>query len=124
MKRKILVVEDNGSMREILSTLLQGEGYEVEIAKDGQEGMMLLKKNFNGFDLIITDFRMPKMNGIEVIRWVKQRDSKIKTVLISGDDMRLVEPVAKAAGADKVIPKDSNFSLAYISKTVKELLVR
>lgn len=120
MKKKILVVEDNKSLRELLKEYLELNGYEVMVARDGQEGMMLLKKSFDDFDLIITDFRMPKMNGIEVIRFIKQRDPTIKTILVTGEDMRLVAPVAEAAGADKVMAKPVDFS--YLQKTVKELL--
>lgn len=124
MKKKILVVDDNESMREILQEWLELQGYETETAKDGQEGMMLLKKSFDDFDLVITDFRMPKLNGIELIRWVKQRGQNKKIILLSGDDMRLVYPAAKNAGADKVISKDFNFSLHDISRTIQELLVQ
>ncbi len=63
---------------------------------------------------------MPKTNGIELIRWIKQRDENIKTLLLSGDDMRIVEPIATAVKADKVLTKPSNFF--YLQKTIKELI--
>lgn len=118
MKKKILVIEDNVNLREILKDCLEINNYKVEIARNGQEGIMLLKKQW--FDLVITDFRMPKMNGIEVIRWIKQRDPKVKTILISGDDMVFVEPVAKAAGADYIFAKPFDFSS--LKKIINKLL--
>lgn len=109
MKKKVLIVDDNKNICEILSTMLEMGGYyAVEIANNGQEAIMLLKKQ--NFDFLITDFRMPKVNGIEVIRFAKLRDNGIKVVLISGDDISLVEPVARAAGADYVFSKPFNFT--------------
>lgn len=120
MKKKILVIEDDESMREILTILLQEEGYEVETARDGQEAILILGKQW--FDLVITDFNMPEINGIGVIKFIRKRDSNIKIILISGEDMKLMYPAAKNAGADKVIPKNFDLKLSYISKAVKELL--
>lgn len=119
--RKILVVEDNDSLREILQEHLELNGYEVMTGVNGQEGIMFLKK-YSDFDLVITDFRMPKINGIEVIKFVRQSNPKIKIILLSGDDMRLVYPAAELAGADKIILKDFNFSLDSISRAIKQLL--
>ncbi len=119
MKRKILVIEDDASTREILREWLELNGYEVITAEDGYEGIMLLKK-YAFFDLVITDFRMPKMTGIQVIQWIKiwikQRYPNIKTILITGDDMRLV----KDASADKIIAKP--FDFAKLKKTINNLL--
>lgn len=123
MKKKILVIEDNESLRKILKEYLELNGYEVMVARDGQEGIILLKK-YSDFDLVITDFQMPKANGIEIIKFIRQRDSKIKIILLSGDDMRIVFPAGMNAGADKVISKDFGFSLNSFSQTIQELLVR
>lgn len=108
--KRILVVDDEEHMRNIFSVMLREEGHEVITAGNGEEGAALFKKYSAFFDFVITDFRMPKMNGIELIRFIKlQNNNKIKTILVSGDNMLLTEPVAKAAGADYVLAKPLDF---------------
>ncbi|HWR58051.1 MAG TPA: sigma-54 dependent transcriptional regulator, partial [Thermodesulfovibrionales bacterium] len=65
-KSKILVIEDEKNMREILKILLEGEGHDVHIAKDGTEGLGFLNSDI--FDLIITDIKMPGMDGIQILK--------------------------------------------------------
>ncbi|MBI5100877.1 MAG: sigma-54-dependent Fis family transcriptional regulator [Nitrospirae bacterium] len=68
-KGRILVIEDERSMREVLKILLEEEAYDVSTASDGVEGIEQLKKN--GFDLVITDIKMPRADGFEVLRQAK-----------------------------------------------------
>ncbi|MHB8882131.1 MAG: sigma-54-dependent transcriptional regulator [Thermodesulfovibrionales bacterium] len=68
-KGRILAIEDERSMREVLKILLEEEGYDVETASDGLEGIDLIKANI--FDLVITDIKMPGADGFEVLRQVK-----------------------------------------------------
>jgi two-component system response regulator PilR (NtrC family) len=63
---KILIVEDELSMRDVLRILLEGEGYATVAASDGQEGLSWLQKDI--FDLVITDIRMPGADGFEILR--------------------------------------------------------
>ncbi len=65
-RSKILVIEDEKNMREILKILLDGEGYDVHIARDGTEGLGCI--NADIFDLIITDIKMPGIDGIQILR--------------------------------------------------------
>lgn len=121
MKRKILVVEDEKNFREFLKILIESWGhYEVSTAQDGQEAASIIQRDI-GIDLVITDFRMPKMNGIEVIRFIKQWNPAIKTILLTGEDMQLMAPAAKAAGADKVLSKPVNFQ--DFQRTIRRFLV-
>jgi two-component system response regulator PilR (NtrC family) len=69
-KGRILIIEDEKSLREVLSILLEEEGYEITAAADGQEGMDYLAKDI--FDLVVTDIKMPKANGFDVLRKVKE----------------------------------------------------
>ena len=64
-RARILVVEDEKSMREVLGILLEGEGYETVMAADGAEGMDWLDRDI--FDLVITDIKMPGASGFEVL---------------------------------------------------------
>lgn len=63
---KILIVDDEWSIRDILSNILEAEGFEVDLAEDGEEG--IAKLDANAYDLLITDLKMPKVDGIQVLR--------------------------------------------------------
>lgn len=77
-KNKIVVIEDEKNLREILKMLLEEEGYEVHCAKDGEEGLELLSGDI--FDLIITDIKMPGVDGFTVLR--KAQDISPGTLVI------------------------------------------
>ena len=81
-KKKILVVEDEFGLQEILSNIFLMEGYEVRVAIDGEAGYEM----FCQFepDLIFTDVLMPKMNGLELVRKVRQVKPNIKVIFTSG----------------------------------------
>jgi len=78
---KILIVEDEKSMREVLKILLEGEGYEVTTASDGLEGISLIEKDI--FDLIITDMKMPKADGFEVLKRIKEISPDTIVIMIT-----------------------------------------
>jgi len=78
---KILLVDDDSSVRRVLQFKLQKQGYTVETAPDGLEGLKLMKEN--PFDLLLSDIRMPKMNGIELLNEAKSIQPDIKVILIT-----------------------------------------
>lgn len=121
MKKMILVVEDNKNFREFLKIRIDSwEHCEVITTQDGQEAISIIQK-YSDIGLVITDFRMPKMNGIELIRFIKQGYPAIKTILLTADDMQLVMPVANAAGADRIFPKP--FNLQDLKRAVMGFLI-
>ncbi|MDE3119493.1 MAG: response regulator, partial [Nitrospirota bacterium] len=63
---KILIVDDEQSMRDVLSIMLKRAGYGVTVAADGEEAVAQLGKDI--FDLVITDLKMPKVGGLEVLK--------------------------------------------------------
>jgi two-component system response regulator PilR (NtrC family) len=71
MKSRILVVDDEESIREFLEIMLRKEGYEVTTADDGQKALDLIKKK--SFDLVISDLQMPNMTGVELLKHVKDQ---------------------------------------------------
>ena len=77
----ILVVEDERSMREFLEILLRRHGHEVVVADGGQEGIELLESG--AFDLVITDLKMPRVGGIEVLEHAKTRDPDLEVVVVT-----------------------------------------
>ena len=102
----ILVIDDDEEICRMLQELLSSEGHEVDIANGGQEGIDHYRRLPS--DLVITDIYMPKMNGIELIQNIRQLDSKINIVAMSGDfrnhNHNSLE-WAKAMGALEIIEK-------------------
>lgn len=78
---KILVVDDEQSLREVLSIMLKRAGYAVTSAADGEEAVELLQKEI--FDLVITDLRMPKIDGMEVLKAVKSASPETVVLIIT-----------------------------------------
>lgn len=81
MKAKILVVDDEESIREFLEIMLRKEGYEITLAEDGQKAKELLQKK--SFDMIISDLQMPNMTGIELLKYVRQDFPEILFMMIT-----------------------------------------
>lgn len=79
---KILIVDDEQSIIDSLSLILEHEGYEVEGCNDGYAAID--KVNRNGFDLVLLDIKMPKLDGIETLERIKEINSDIVVVMISG----------------------------------------
>ncbi|MBT4760364.1 MAG: sigma-54-dependent Fis family transcriptional regulator [Bdellovibrionaceae bacterium] len=81
MKPRILVADDEESIREFLEIMLKKEGYDVVCVEDGQKALEVMKKR--NIDLIISDLQMPNMTGIELLREVKDQSSNILFMLIT-----------------------------------------
>ena len=81
MKPRILVVDDEESIREFLEIMLKKEGYEITLAEDGQKAKDLLSKKT--FDMIISDLQMPNVTGIELLKFVKESYSDTVFMLIT-----------------------------------------
>jgi two-component system response regulator PilR (NtrC family) len=81
MKAKILVVDDEESIREFLEIMLRKEGYEITLAEDGQKAKELLQKK--SFDMIISDLQMPNMTGIELLKYVRQDFPEVLFMMIT-----------------------------------------
>lgn len=82
VKKKILIVDDEELILNSLGLELEGEGYEVSLAKNGEEGIAVLRENY--FDLIITDLMMEGLNGLEVLKAAKEIDPEVAVVILTG----------------------------------------
>jgi two-component system response regulator PilR (NtrC family) len=80
-KGRILVIEDEKSMREVLKILLEEEAYDVISVPNGEKGIELIRSDI--FDLIITDIKMPKADGFEVLRTVKEISPNTMVIMIT-----------------------------------------
>ena len=79
---KIMVVDDEAEIRERLSEVLSGKGFNVTSAKDGRESLKYMRRN--NFDLLITDINMPHLNGVELLKRMKTAGRKEKVVVMTG----------------------------------------
>src|SRR5271157_3438523 len=77
----ILIIDDEAAIRESLQTLLDLEGYAVETANDGSEGLARLAER--PYDLVLLDFAMPERDGIEILRDIRERDSELAVIMIT-----------------------------------------
>lgn len=81
MKSRVLVVDDEESIREFLEIMLRKEGYEVTCAEDGQKALDIIKKK--SVDLVISDLQMPNMTGIELLRQVRDQYPELLFMMIT-----------------------------------------
>ena len=119
----ILVIDDDASVREVVSEMLRLEGHEVTIAENGREATAMLADR--DFDLVITDLIMPEKEGIETISEIRRTDSRIPIVAISGGG-RLGPgdylETARYIGADATLAKP--FARQELLTTIDALLGR
>ena len=81
MKPKILIVDDEESIREFLEIMLRKEGYEPTCVEDGLQAVEIMKKK--SFDMVISDMQMPNMTGIELLRNLRERDPDLLFMMIT-----------------------------------------
>ena len=118
MKRKILVIDDDTSLRRVLEYNLQEEGYEVQTAPSGEEGLYLF--GLSRPDLVITDMNMPGMDGLMVLRSVKEISAGTLVLIITAFGTVDIAVEAMKAGAYDYITKP--FNREELKLTVKKAL--
>jgi DNA-binding NtrC family response regulator len=79
---RLLVVDDEQPLREMFQRLFEDQGYEVSLAADGREGWERIRTG--PFDLVISDMRMPNMEGLELLGLAKERHPDMEIILMSG----------------------------------------
>ena len=119
MKNKILLVEDDVSISEMVKNYLLQDGYEVVCAYDGEEALQKFKEQ--SFDLILLDIMLPKLDGIEYLKIVRQQ-SILPVVVLSAKDADVDKAIGLGFGADDYISKP--FSMIELSARVKAALRR
>jgi two-component system sensor histidine kinase and response regulator WspE len=106
-RSRILVVDDSLTVRELQRKLLATGGYDVEVAVDGVAGWNLLRNR--SFDLVVTDIDMPRMDGIELVRLIRNdpRLLRLPVVVVSYKDREEDKRRGLEAGADHYLTKSS-----------------
>ena len=100
---RVLVIEDNADLRDVVRLALEAAGHEVLTATQGVEGLACL--NGHPVDLVVTDLFMPEMDGIEVIAALRRQFPGVRIVAMSGRPGVDYLAVAKELGAARILRK-------------------
>ena len=115
---KILIVDDDKDMCKIISTVLKHEGYKIFKAYDGEQAIKEI--NAENYNLVILDFRLPNMDGIEVLQKIRNMGLSINVIMISAYGNGLIKSKAKELGVGQFL--DKPFSLSKFIKIVKNTI--
>jgi DNA-binding NtrC family response regulator len=117
-KSRVLVVDDEDALRTVLGNELSGEGYEVDTASDGDEAISKVQNK--KFDLLLLDIKMPKVDGFEVLRFVKKNMPAMKVIMLTGfaDLKNAIE--SKKLGAEDFVSKP--YDLVDLLTTIERVL--
>ena len=117
----VLVVDDEDQIRKLIRLVLQQEGHTVVEASNGKRAIQHIQEA--AIDLMISDIFMPDMDGLELIRFIRKTNSRIKVIAISGagkEGPDLYLNIAEQFGADAILIKP--FAPAQLIEKVSELL--
>lgn len=125
MENKVLLVDDDAFLREILNEFLQDEGIHVVCASDGKEALDLVDETYS---CVVTDMAMPKLDGVSLVQKLKADYPALKIIAISGGRVHsgdLYLKLAAKAGADRTFckPFDLEEFLACLTSEKKALSV-
>jgi DNA-binding response OmpR family regulator len=121
MTSRILLIEDESALRELLMAALTKAGHSVLLAQDGREGTALLARE--SVDLVITDMLMPNSDGIEMILGLRQTHPKIPIIAMTGGHQLGPDyylRIARTLGAARLLQKP--FPIAELLAAVESLL--
>jgi two-component system, NtrC family, response regulator AtoC len=120
MADRVLVVDDEQSLRKVLAATLSREGYEVQVAADGEEALAALERD--GADVIVTDLVMPRMDGLSLLRRVVQKHPDIPVIVITAHGKIDSAVEAMKAGAFDFVTKPFEHSelKAIIAKAARQ----
>ena len=118
MKPRILIVDDEPQIRDMLREWLTRSGYDVTDAPDGKQAIEILRKE--SFDVVVADILMPEKDGLEVIMYLQRESPLTKCVAISAPSNRVFLQSAQLLGATKVVEKP--FTGAEVENAIRDAL--
>jgi CheY-like chemotaxis protein len=118
--RRILVIDDEKDIRNLLRDLFQSEGYEVVEAENGEDGLRIFQST--SVDLVMTDILMPEKEGLSTIMDLKKSNPALKIIAMSGGALKSGQYLgfARKFGADRVLEKP--FHIQTVLQAVTDLL--
>lgn len=84
MRSRVLLVDDENSVRDALYTLLESDGYEVLAASNGPDGLSIFRQSTPPIELLVTDYNMPQMSGLELARECSRLNNDLSVLYVSG----------------------------------------
>lgn len=115
---RILAVDDDVKIRDLLDTLLRRKGHQVLTAEHGQKGIDVFRRERP--DITILDLEMPNMNGIEVLRQIRQIDPQAPVIILTGAGTEAFEKQARDLGVTHFLAK--GFSLHELGDALKQVM--
>jgi DNA-binding response OmpR family regulator len=115
---KVLVIDDQPNVRALLDLLLRQKGYDVMLADNGRTGLQLYRQEHP--DVILLDLNMPKLDGVTVLKEIRNVDLKQPVIVLTGDTNPETERQVRTLGVSEFIVKGS--SLHAVEDTLKRLL--
>lgn len=103
--KKVLVAEDEVSIREFIVINLQRGGYEVVQAGDGAQALRLYNENAGNFDIALLDIMMPEMDGIELCKQLRSTDKNIGIIMLTAKTQEMDKVTGLLVGADDYVTK-------------------
>jgi len=121
MPWRVLVADDDPEICTLIKTILRNATFEVTVCSDAESALVNLQRDKGGFDILISDFMLPGISGIELITMVRANPAtaKIPILMISGHSNYAMDARAKSAGADHFLNKP--FTLSQLRSTVTAL---
>lgn len=123
MAKRILLIEDEEIVKDLLKRKLTQEGYDIYIANDGEEGLRKMREMEPKPDLVLLDIIMPKMNGFEVLEKINEDEKlkKIPCIIISNSGQPVELDRAKRLGAKDWLIKTEFDPKTVIEKVKKQI---
>ena len=115
---KILVIDDEQGIRDLLDTLLSRKGYDVLLAENGQKGLEIFRRERP--DVMVLDLKMAGMDGLTVLRQVRNLNPKQPVIMLTGAGTPESKLQARALGVTEYVEKE--FSLHLLGDALKRLL--
>lgn len=120
MAHRVLYAEDEEVMRTLVSEQLKEEGFEVQCAADGEQAVEILEKE--SFDLVLLDIKMPRRDGLEVLKFLKEKKLRPRVVMLTGvEDVSIAISCVKLGAIDYITKP---FSLENLLECLRRVLAK
>ena len=116
---KILVIDDEQGIRDLLETLLRRKGYDVVLAANGQKGLEVFRRERP--DVVVLDLNMPGMDGLTVLQEIRNLNPSQPVIILTGVGTAEEEQQVRALGVTEYVEKE--FSLHRLGDSLKRLLI-